>query len=120
MTLNARDLTATALTGLAGLVFAATHRGWDVALVGDSRRWAATVILLLGITACAVGARIERREEMPVVLAGLGVAALAFCVATIVTGSLTTLSLAAIAFGVLWMATTIRHAASAPRHHAAA
>jgi hypothetical protein len=120
MTLNARDLTATVLTALAVLVFAATHRGWDVWLVGDSHRWAGAVILALGIAACATGSRIERREDMPQVLAVLGTAALVLAVWSIVTGSLAALSLTMVAFVALWAAATVRHAVHAPRRHAAA
>jgi hypothetical protein len=31
------------------LVFLATHEGWNVWLIGDSHRWAAGVISVLGI-----------------------------------------------------------------------
>jgi len=69
MTLTRKDAAAAALTALAVLAFLATHEGWGVPLVGDSHRWAAGAILLLGSMTC-----------------GLGVLALA-------TGSLTPLSL---------------------------
>ena len=45
MTLTRKDLGASLLTALSVGVFAATHEGWNVWLVGDSRRWAAGVIV---------------------------------------------------------------------------
>ena len=35
-------------SALSVLVFAATHEGWNVWLIGDSHRWAAGAILVLG------------------------------------------------------------------------
>jgi hypothetical protein len=57
MTLTRKDAVVTGLTGLAVLAFLATHEGWNVPLAGDSHRWAAAVIVALGIGACSVGAR---------------------------------------------------------------
>lgn len=57
MTLTRKDAVATSLVGLAVLAFLATHEGWNVALIGDSHRWAAAVIMVLGVGACAAGAR---------------------------------------------------------------
>jgi hypothetical protein len=53
MTLTRKDAVATSLTGLAVLAFLATHEAWNVPLIGDSHRWAAAVILVLGVGACA-------------------------------------------------------------------
>ena len=55
MKLNRKDAAATALTVLAVAVFAATHEGWGVWLIGDSHRWAAGVITILGVAACSLG-----------------------------------------------------------------
>jgi hypothetical protein len=49
MTVSRKDLAATALTILVVLAFAATHEGWNVALIGDNHRWAAAVIFVLGV-----------------------------------------------------------------------
>ena len=57
MTLTRKDAVATSLTGLAVLAFLATHEAWNVPLIGDSHRWAAAVIMVLGVGACAAGAR---------------------------------------------------------------
>jgi hypothetical protein len=61
MTLTRKDAIATGLTGLAVFVFLATHEAWNVPLVGDSHRWAAAVIMALGIGACSVGATRQLR-----------------------------------------------------------
>src|SRR5437763_217104 len=46
MTLNRKDVAATALTALVVLVFFTTHEGWSVWLIGGSHRWAAGAIVL--------------------------------------------------------------------------
>jgi hypothetical protein len=114
VTLTRKDLVATALTFLSMLVFAAAHEGWNVPLVGDSYRWAAGVILLLGIATCSQGS--PDKGVASKVLAGLGIGALALGVAALVTGSLTLLSLLVVDVVVLWAASTLRHASHHPGH----
>ena len=55
MTVTRKDVAATALTALVVLVFIATHEGWDVPLIGDSHRWAAAAITLIGAVTCGLG-----------------------------------------------------------------
>ena len=107
MTFTRKDATATLLTALAVLVFAATHEGWNVWLVGDSRRWAAGAIFLLGALTCGQGS--PDRGIVSKVCAGLGILALALAVTALVTGSLTALSLLVADVVVLWAVTTLRH-----------
>ena len=109
MTLTRKDAAATALTVLAVLAFAATHEGWGVPLVGDSHRWAAGAIGLLGALTCGQG---KPGEKGPLtrLLALLGVVALALLVVALVTGSLTALSLLTADVVVLWAVATLRHA----------
>ena len=92
--------------GLVVLVFAAAHQGRGVWLIGDSNRWAAAAILLLGIVTCSLGSPAERPSRILIVL---GVAALALAVVVLVTGSLTVLSLLVLDVVVLWTASTWRH-----------
>jgi hypothetical protein len=61
MPLTRKDLVATGLTAVAVLAFLATHEGWNVWLIGDSRRWAAGAIWLLGIATCAQGSPEKER-----------------------------------------------------------
>ena len=110
MTLTPKDAVATGLTGLAMLAFLATLGGWNVPLVGDSHRWAAVVIMALGIGACSVGAR---RVNSPL-FGVLGGAAFALGVLALLTGSLTPLSLLVADMVVMWALTTLRHAHSPP------
>ena len=112
MTLTRKDAAATALTALCVLVFAATHEGWNVWLVGDSRRWAAGVILALGAGACALGSPGE--DWATGVAATLGILAAAFGVAALVTGSLTPLSFLVLDVVVLWAMSTLRHGLHLP------
>ena len=110
MTLTRKDAVATGLTGLAVFVFLATHEAWNVPLVGDSPRWAAAVILGLGIAACSVGA-----EQVNSAMFGvLGGAAFIFGVLALITGSLTPLSLLVADMVVMWALTTFRHAKPPP------
>lgn len=119
MTLGIKDAFATVLTGLAVLVFAATHQAWDVWLVGSSHRWAAVAILLLGMATCSLGsAELNKGRGMsttPMLLAAVGVASLVFAVWAIATGSLTALWLLVAATVCLWAGSTLRHAWQ-PRH----
>jgi hypothetical protein len=114
MALTRKDALATALTALVLLVFLATHQGWDVPLVGDSHRWAAATILVLGALGCAQGRAGEemqaRTSGRVTFLAALGVAALVLGVIAVVTGSLTALSLLVVAIVLLWAIATARHA----------
>lgn len=114
MTALRKDLLATGLTGLAVLVFAASHEGWNVPLVGSSHRWAAAAILLLGMLTCGLGSRGEGAATR--VLAGLGIAALVLAVIALATGSLTALSLLTADFVALWVVATARHLWHPPHH----
>ena len=110
MTLTRKDTIATGLVGLTVLAFLATHEGWNIPLIGDSRRWAAAVILLLGVAACAAGAR----RVTSTLFSVLGGAAFVLGVLALITGSLTPLSLLVADMVVMWAITTIRHAHSPP------
>ncbi len=124
-TLGIRDAAATMLTALIVLVFVATHEGWGVPLVGDSRRWAAGAILLLGILSCSVdGAAVSQRYTPgaqsgriagTVLLTLLGIAALALAVWALATGSPTVLSLLVAVDVALWATATLGHLFGAPR-----
>jgi hypothetical protein len=117
MTLTRKDAAAAALTALAVLVFAATHEGWGVPLVGDSRRWAAGAIFLLGSLTCGLGS--PGKDRATKVLMVLGAAALVLAVLALATGSLTPLSLLVVDIVALWTVSTARHARHAPRTLAA-
>lgn len=112
MTLTRKDLSAALLTVLVVLTFAATHEGWSVPLVGDSRRWAAGAILLLGMGACGMGSRMSLRAVVPFALVGM--LALCFGVLALWTGSLTALSLLVACIVVLFVMSTVRHAGGPP------
>jgi peptidoglycan/LPS O-acetylase OafA/YrhL len=107
MTRVSKDVRATVLVALAVLVFFATHQGWGVPLVGDSHRWAAVVVGLLGMGTCALGS--PANDTITRVLAALGVVALVLAVLAIATGSLTPLSLLAADIVLLWALSTLRH-----------
>ena len=113
MTLTRKDAVATGLVGLAVLAFLATHESWNVPLIGDSHRWAAAVILVLGVGACATGAR----RVTSALFSVLGGAALVFGVLALITGSLTALSLLAADIVVMWAIATVRHAQATRQRH---
>jgi hypothetical protein len=110
MRLTWKDAPATTLVVLA---FAATHEGWGVPLIGDSRRWAAGAILLLGMLTCGLGSPAKGGASR--LLAALGVLALALAALALATGSLTPLSLVVAVVVLLWALSTARHAWHAPR-----
>ena len=105
--LSRKDVAATALTALAVATFFATHEGWNVWLVGGSHRWAAGVIVLLGVLTCGLGS--PGRGAVTRLLATLGALALLLAVLALVTGSLTPLSLLVVDIVVLWAVSTLRH-----------
>jgi hypothetical protein len=110
MTLTRKDAVATSLVGLAVLAFLATHQGWNVPLIGDSHRWAAAVIMVLGVGACATGAR----RVISTLYSVLGGAAFVLGVLALITGSLTPLSLLVADMVVMWAIATVHHAHSPP------
>ena len=114
MTLTRKDLSATLLTALAVLTYVATHEGWNVPLVGDSRRWATVAILFLGIATCGQGAKVTGATMTLFALLGslaAGLAVLAFW-----TASLTPLSLLVADIVLMWALSTARHAWHLPGH----
>jgi hypothetical protein len=107
VTLNHKDIAATGLTVLVLILFASTHEGWGVPLVGSSHRWAAGAILLLGIMTCALGS--PGKGAAARLSAILGTIALALAVVSIATASLTPLSLLVADIVVLWVVATFGH-----------
>jgi hypothetical protein len=118
MTLTRKDAAATVLTSLVVLVFLSTHEGWGVWLVGESHRWAAGAIFLLGVATCGLGSPDEGRATK--LLAALGVFAFLLAAGALATGSLTALSLLVGDIVVLWVASTLRHAVRLPHRTVAA
>ena len=112
MTLTRKDAVATVLTLLAVLVFLATHESWGVPLIGDSHRWAAGAIALLGIATCGQGS--PEKDRATWLLATLGTLALVLAMLALATGSLTPLSLFVGDIVVLWALSTLRHARHVP------
>ena len=108
MSLDRKDVSATALTALVVLTYAATHQGWNVWLVGDSHRSAAVVITLLGVVTCGLGS--PGKDAATWILAGLGTAAGVLAAIAIAAGSLTALSLLTLDIVVLWAVSLARHA----------
>src|ERR1044071_8944638 len=113
MILSRKDLAATVLTALVVATFFATHEGWNVWLVGHSHRWAAGVILLLGVVTCGLGS--PGHDVATKLLATLGVLALVLAVVALARGSLTPLSLLAVDVVALWAAWTLRHVGHGPK-----
>jgi hypothetical protein len=118
MTLTRKDAVATALTALAVLAFIATHHGWGVPLIGDSHRWGAGAVTLLGVLTCGQGSATAGRAMWPFAL--LGTLALVLAAVAIATGSLTPLSLLVADIVLLWALSTVRHARGVPRKAIAA
>jgi len=112
MTFTRKDAAATVLTALVVLVFVATHQGWDVPLIGDSHRWAAAAITLLGAVTCGLGSAEPLSEHK--LAATLGVLALGLAVLALATGSLTPLSLLVVDIVALWAVATFEHVRHAP------
>jgi len=115
MGLTHKDIGATTATALATLVFAANAGGWDVALVGSSRRWAAAAILLLGMAGCALGSAPKPPDGPTKALAALGVVSAVAGVLALLTGSLAALEALVLCLLGLWLGSTMRHASEGLR-----
>lgn len=107
MTRGLKDIAATGLTILVVLAFLATHEGWNVWLIGDSRRWAAGAITLFGVATCGLGS--PSKGNATKFLATLGILAFIFAALALATGSLTPLSLLVVDIVLLWAVSTLRH-----------
>lgn len=118
MTIARKDVMATVLTMLAVLAYVATQEGWNVWLIGDSHRWAAGTIALLGMFTCGLGS--PGKDAATKLLATLGILAVVLVVLALATGSLTPLSLLVADIVALWAASTLRHVLHAPRRPVAA
>ena len=93
------------------LGFTATHEYWDVWLIGDSRRWTAGLLALIGLAMFGLVARHIGR----ILLAVLGCAAVCFAVLAFVTASLTPLSLLAATIILSWALAVGRDIFEVPR-----
>lgn len=113
MFLTRRDLAATTVAGLVGLVYAANVADWWY-LGGN--RWAAVTMVAIGAIGCQLGARlVGEKLSGPLVLLGLlGVAGLVFAILAIVTAAQWALLALAITVVGLWAGTTLRHALTPP------
>ena len=98
MTLTRKDLAATLLTTLAVLAFFATHEGWNVWLIGDSRRWTAGLLTVLAIGMFGLVAR----HIGSMATGGLGGIAAVLAVVAFWTASLTPLSLLGVTIILVW------------------
>ena len=115
MTSLRRDFVATGLTALMLGVYAANTFGWPVWLVGDSVRWAASVIFVLGLATCSFG--VHANDRVDALLGVLGIACATFAVIALVTASSKALTALVAADVVLWALATGRHLVHHLRHH---
>jgi len=111
MSLTRRDAAASVLAGLVVLVYLSNTHGWGPSFL-SSNRWAAGVVLVLGIGMCSLGRAAEDRAAPIVVALGLlGAAALVLAVVALVTGAQWALAVLTLDTVVLWAVSTVRHAA---------
>ncbi|HEX5468719.1 MAG TPA: hypothetical protein VFW80_06705 [Gaiellaceae bacterium] len=97
------DFVATSLMAAAVLAFTATHDNWGVWLIGDSRRWTAGLLVLLGTFLFGVvGCGHTAQHLRPLVLGVLACVAACFAGFAFATASLTPLSLLAATIVVVW------------------
>jgi hypothetical protein len=107
MKLDRNDRNVFGLAILAVAVFVTTYAGWGVPLIGDSRRWATAVILVLGLAAGTLSA--PGLESRSYVEAGLVVLAFLFAVLAFATASLVAVALLVLAILALVATSATRH-----------
>jgi FtsH-binding integral membrane protein len=113
--LTRRDAFGTLVVALIVLAYVANVQDWWYL---GSNRWAAVTMLVVGFVGCPLAARFEDAKShlTPLALLGvLGVVALVFGILAVVTAAQWALVALAITVLALWVATTIRHAAT-PAH----
>ncbi|HEY7691011.1 MAG TPA: hypothetical protein VH816_01580 [Gaiellaceae bacterium] len=116
MSLTRRDAVASVLAALGVVVYAGNAQGtWYL----GSNRWAIATLFAIGIAGCTLGRMEAKQRTWAVVLATLGVAALAIAVAGLVTGSHALLSALLVVQLALWLGATLRHATVPPAAHPA-
>ena len=115
MSFTRRDIldqvAATILTAATVLGFTATHEGWNVWLIGDSRRWTTALLTVLGLSTFALVARHVGSRA----LAALAIAAFVFAALAFWTASLTPLSLLAATIIIVWALAVLRDLLEVPR-----
>lgn len=108
--LTGKDLLATAVLAGAGALYA-----WHLQATGSglvhSPRFLSVALLVLGVTACAVGGTYTAEGRYPAVMSWAAAASFALAVAGMITGSELPLAALALALGLMWLVTTVRHAA---------
>jgi hypothetical protein len=114
MKLSPKDSTTAALAVLIVGVFVVAYASWGVPLIGDSNRWAAVVILALGLLAGYV--RSPGSGPRSYLLGGLVIMAFLFAVIALASASLTALALLVVALVALIVASTARQAHASEQH----
>lgn len=101
------DVISTVATALAVAVYTVTHEAWRVWLVGDDHRWAAAVIVMLGVIPFGLG--LDAGDGLLRAIVYLGGAAFALAIGALVSGSLTLLSLLVTVIVLIWVASLVDH-----------
>jgi hypothetical protein len=98
------DVVGTIVIAATVLGYVATHEQWNVWLIGDSRRWTAGLLSVLGIAIFALASR----HVSGFVLGSLLLIGTVFAVIAFWTASLTPLSLLATTIVVVWAIAVFR------------
>lgn len=107
MKLNRKDSAVAVLAILIVGVFIVAYASSGAPLIGESNRWAAVVILVLGLAAGFLSS--PGSDTGSYLLVGLVIVAFLFAVLAMASGSLTALALLVIALVALIVASTARH-----------
>lgn len=110
MNLTWRDAITTILVVTAVIIAVAAVREWNVPLIGNAR-WAALLLIVIGILMCIAGSSVAQDFSNPYValmgvLAG-GVVLLA--IIALIVGAAVYVGLAAALMVVMWLVSAIRH-----------
>ena len=119
MYLTRRDILGTAVAAL--ILFAYVGNTQDWWYLGNNR-WAAVTMLAIGIVGCPFSVRLVGEDLVSpaiVTLGLLGVTAFVLGAVAIVTAAEWALTALAIVVVVLWIGTTLRHAATPAHPHPA-
>jgi hypothetical protein len=109
MRVNAKDALATLVLAAGGAFYAWHLARPDTAFVG-SLRWTSVVLFVVGVTACAIGARLTASGRYERFMSSLAAVPFLLMLAVLVTDNEGVLGALAGVIAAMWLVTTVRHA----------
>lgn len=111
MSLTWRDAVTTIIAAGAVIIAVAAMREWNVPIIGNPR-WAALVLIVLGIALCIIGntaTQTNTSNPYVMLMAILGGGVILLAVLALIIGTAIYVGITAVLIGLMWLVSTIRH-----------